>query len=127
MGLYDFWPCLQGSMDVIDLIGGTMGNGRKGVWTVWRERHAAAMRRPCADFEEGLVGIFGGWVAYAEAYREAFESGISNDYVLGPEWARVGRGLLGLLNGPTGRLDCGTLDGAIREALDAHGIEEDGE
>lgn len=51
--------------------------------------------------------------------------GIGEDYVLGPEWATIGRALLALLNGETGRLDCGTLDGIIRDTLRAEGTEDE--
>ena len=43
--------------------------------------------------------------------------------MLGQEWAAMGRALLGLLNGETGRIDCGTLDGDIRRALERNGYE----
>ncbi len=62
-----------------------------------------------------------GWADYARTHRNRFESTIGEDYVLGPQWQAIGEGLLGLLNGETGALDCGTLDGFIRDTMEAHG------
>ncbi len=53
-----------------------------------------------------------------EWYREQFDSDIDDDYVLGPDLQTLlstsdqgerAEALQGLLNGETGRLDCGTL------------------
>ena len=56
-------------------------------------------------------------------HKARFESAIGEDYVLGPQWQAIGEGLRGLLNGETGRLDCGTLDGFILATLDENGID----
>jgi hypothetical protein len=69
------------------------------------------------------------WVmAHNEAidWPKGFESLIGEDYVLGPEWTQIGTAIRGLLNGETGRLDCGTLDGFILETMRENGVEKDG-
>lgn len=59
-----------------------------------------------------IVGLLG----YAHAHKSRYESAIGDDYILGPCWLKIADGLLGLLNGETGNLDCGTMDAAIRNA-----------
>jgi hypothetical protein len=41
--------------------------------------------------------------------------------VIGDAWEEIGRAILVLLNGETGRLDCGTLDAFIRDTLESEG------
>ena len=68
-----------------------------------------------------------GFAQYAETHQRQFESTIGEDYVLGPEWAQIGKGILGLLNGETCRLDCGTVDGFIRDTFTANGFNDEGD
>lgn len=75
--------------------------------------------------EKPFIGMLTAWLEYADTHASNNESGIGEDYVLGPEWETIGRSLLSLLNGSTGRLDCGTLDGLIRSTLVAEGFAED--
>ena len=88
-----------------------------GYWS----RHERAILAPQGS-EAPVVGMLKSWLTYADVHRERFESGIGEDYVLGPEWAKIGVGLLGLLNGECGRLDCGTVDSIIRATLKAEGL-----
>ncbi len=90
--------------------------------TDWLVRHNAAMEAPKGD-EVPIVLLWRGCKAYAETYRRAWGSDIGADYVLGPCFASILSGLRGLLNGPTGRLDCGTLDAAILALAASHGID----
>lgn len=60
---------------------------------------------------------------YAAAYRVRFGDEVGEDYVLGPAVESILLGLLGLLNGPTGAVDCGTLDRLLRETGAAAKIE----
>lgn len=90
----------------------------------WIGQHQQAMVDPRTGHESALVRMLSGWDEYREAHAERFSSGVGDDYVLGPEWKAIGEALLGLLNGETGRLDCGTLDGAIRKALAEEGFSE---
>jgi hypothetical protein len=90
----------------------------------WKARHEQALRAPTpGTHEAALVGMFGAWVAYAEAHRRAYDSPIGDDGVLGDEWRAIGHGLLGLLNGDLGRLDGGSMDRAIRTVLEHAGCE----
>ena len=91
----------------------------------WKERHAAALASPRSGFERALTGMLAGWLRYADAHRNQYESHIGNDGVLGDEWARIGAGLRGLLNGALGRFDAGTLDSLIADTLRAHDFDPD--
>ena len=97
----------------------------------WDTRHNTALGyglgwSPMAiltTHETTTVQMLSAWAGYARAHRERFESLIGEDYVLGPHWAEVGLGVRGLLNGETGRLDCGTLDAFILDTLSENGID----
>ncbi len=82
---------------------------------------ARASRR----FEFAMVTMLDGWLGYADIYKDQYDSLIGDDGVLGPEWESIGQALLGMLNGALGRLDGGTLDGAIRKALADNGCEDE--
>ena len=86
-------------------------------------QHQAAMINP-QGFEV-IVLVYNAWNEYANTYNRRYESFIGDDYVLGPAWAKIGQGLLGLLNGELGRLDGGLMDGGIRATLRAHHINPD--
>lgn len=84
--------------------------------------HCAAWNSP-KGFEVPIVGLIKSAIAYADTHRERYESGIGDDGVLGEEWESIVRACLGLLNGDCGRLDCGTLDGMLREMLRVEGFD----
>ena len=86
------------------------------------QQHAVALSSPFG-IERAIFDMLRGWLHYVDEYRRDTESGIGEDRVLGPEWRDLGRALYGLLNGPTGRLDCGTLYRVIDETLKAEGFE----
>lgn len=88
----------------------------------WQDRHDSAVANPKPD-ERPMVEMISAWAQYAIQHQRRFESTIGEDYVLGPNWQAIGEGLLGLLNGETGRLDCGTLDGFIRDTMKTNDIE----
>ena len=90
----------------------------------WGNRHLSAIRHPIAS-ERSIVVLLRGWLEYADQHKARFESTIGEDGFLGPEWAKMGSSLLELLNGELGRLDGGTLDSIIREALTAEGFDPD--
>lgn len=90
----------------------------------WKDRHKAAILAP-VGFERAIVGGLRAWIDYAAEHAARYGSGIGEDYILGPFWEDWGRCLLGLLDGETGRLDCGTLDAIIRESLMSQGFEEE--
>jgi hypothetical protein len=90
----------------------------------WQDRHLAAIIRPNAT-ERPMVNLISAWVDYAAQHARRFDSKIGDDGVLGPEWAQIGAALHGLLNGETGRLDCGTLDAIIHDNLTTEGFNPD--
>jgi hypothetical protein len=48
---------------------------------------------------------------------------VGEDHFLGKSWARQGFALRELLNGETGRLDCGTLDAILCDNLSEQGFD----
>jgi hypothetical protein len=55
--------------------------------------------------------------------RYGADSKLGQDSVLGEAWLDMAHGYLALLNGETGRLDCGTLDGELRRWAARFGFE----
>ena len=88
------------------------------------QRHEDALNHP-RGVELPIAYMLGAWLLYADLYRERFVSGIGRDYVLGPEWAKIGGALRGLLNGDCGRIDCGAVDAVICDTLKDEGIDPD--
>jgi len=77
-------------------------------------RHHKAIQSP-RGIECAVVALRAGLLQYGLEYAESFEGcQLGGDAVLGDAWLEMARGYLALLNGPTGRLDCGTLDGEVR-------------
>ena len=91
--------------------------------TNWAVRHNQAVAVPKEE-EYGMVHMLRGWTEYAKLHLSRCESPISDDYVLGPEWQAIGEAIRGLLNGETGRLDCGTLDAFILDTMRENGFTE---
>lgn len=76
------------------------------------------------ELEAALVAMTKAWLMYARAHGTRYESAIGQDGVLGEYWNDIGIALRGLLNGETGRLDAGTMDGDLVRALrEVGGIE----
>jgi hypothetical protein len=73
-------------------------------------------------FGHTIARLFDGLRHYADLHRAAYESPIGEDYVLGEYWKQMASGLLGLLNGETGTLDCGTWDRNIRRLAKENGF-----
>lgn len=90
----------------------------------WVDRHRAAVRNPTAR-ERPIVNAFRALVDYAAEHERRYGSPLGHDSVLGPAWLDMARGLRTLLNGETGRLDCGTIDGALVDLAKAAGFEEE--
>lgn len=85
-----------------------MGNRaiRKGINdTGWATRHFTACSFPGTVEEEAIVTLCDGIHRYA-----TLEGMNGGDYVLGAALGHVIVGVRGLLDGQTGRLDCGTVD-----------------
>jgi hypothetical protein len=80
------------------------------------------MRSPAPGFEAAIVRLYGGMADYAEAHSKRYESAVvTDDYVIGDAWERLGNALHDLLNGETGRLDCATLSGDIYRLIEGGG------
>lgn len=86
--------------------------------------HDAAKRDP-RGFELPILGMARCLADYADEHHERYGSDIGEDVFLGREWETMARALLGLLNGETGRLDCGLVDKAIRAMGVAAGVNLD--
>ena len=80
--------------------------------TDWKARHELAMRSPLGS-ERPIVQMIDGLKSYALAHQTRFGWNLERDYVLGPAWLQMVKGLRELLNGDLGRLDGGTVDAAI--------------
>lgn len=93
--------------------------------SAWRYLHERALTHQPDAHERAIVKLLQGWIGYAKAHMDRYEGRVGDDGVLGPEWEAIGRAVLGLLNGQTGRLDCGTLDAIVRATLAAEGLEEE--
>ena len=96
----------------------------------WQDRHDVAVLsngyiRAAKPFESAVAQMIVGWGRYALNHKAEYESSIGDDGVLGPEWLAVGKGLLGLLNGQTGNLDCGTCDAFIRDTVHENGYPDE--
>lgn len=83
------------------------------------------------NFEGALRNMLRGWVEYADAHDVHYSAAngerslLGSDYVIGPEWLTIGHALLELLNGETGRFDCGSLHRNIKRAMREAGFSED--
>lgn len=89
------------------------------------ESHTQAFHTPRAGFESAIVGVFNGLAEYAAAHAKAYGSDLADDGVLGEAWKDAAKAALAMLNGDCGRLDCGTLDSALRELAELAGFDAD--
>ena len=98
---------------------------RGGEVTDWRPRHNQAVENP-QGAERGIVAMVIGARDYLAGYQTQFDDlTLAEDSVLGDAWKEIVEGTLTLLNGPVGRLDCGTLDGYLRGLLKLAGFEDE--
>lgn len=88
----------------------------------WRTQHGIAYATPNRGHERALVHLVQGLHEYARAHCARYESDVGGDGVLGPAFLDIARGVIALLNGESGRLDCGTLDSEIRDLLARSGF-----
>lgn len=92
----------------------------------WQDRHDAAIREPLGfSMEESIVKMLKAWELYAGVHMARYGSSVGNDGVLGEQWEALGDAIRALLDGETGRLDCGTIDGFILSTMRFHGIDVD--
>lgn len=76
-------------------------------------------------FDTCLGQMLRALAAYADTHLAAYESVIASDYIIGAEWRRSLASTRALLNGETGRLDCGDVDRAILAMFQAAGFEDE--
>jgi len=76
------------------------------------------------DQEEPVSVAMDALLQYAQRHEAQFESKLSEDYFLGPEWLKAITGIRALLNG-TGQFDGGTLESVFWSAMDAAGFKEE--
>lgn len=77
------------------------------------------------SFQSSLESILGGLSDYADAHKARYGTPIGADYYISEQWTTTANGLLGLLNGETGRIDCGTFDGQVRKLAARHDVDLD--
>lgn len=81
----------------------------------WLINHHKALQKPRGN-EEPIVTLRSALIQYGVYYSERFEGcKLGEDHLLGSGWLQIAKGYLVLLNGETGRLDCGSLDGELRD------------
>jgi hypothetical protein len=91
----------------------------------WARQHDKAWAVPMHDQEGAIVHLVTALADYADYHQERFESTVGDDGFLGPAWLGILKGTRTLLNGETGRLDCGTVDSMLVRMAQAAGYEEE--
>jgi hypothetical protein len=81
-----------------------------------KNKHLAAIASPNSS-EAPILGLFKAWLMYADDYLNQKGRQVGEDGNVGSEWADIGKGIEGLLNGRIGRLHRKTLHGLIDHAL----------
>ncbi len=92
--------------------------------TGWQTRHIGALKCP-ARAESAIIGMIEAWARYADQHRALYGAKLADDSYLGPIWNDLGRSIHGLLNGETGRLDCGTLSSFIHSTRTCEGFSDE--
>jgi hypothetical protein len=89
----------------------------------WREAHNAAVRNP-RGIEVALMYMYAGLFEYAREIERELGYPVGQDGYAADEFKAMAKAFSALLNMPTGkRLDCGTLDGAVRRLCADNGVE----
>jgi hypothetical protein len=96
-----------------------MANDRNG----WAVRHCEAFDKPRGP-EYPIINLLYALADLATEHESTYGSKIGDDGVLGEYWLQIARGLVGMLNGECGRLDCGTADRTVRALAKACGFDE---
>lgn len=89
------------------------------------EAAASVYNQLAIDERKGILSISHGLTYLGEAYENRFSSSIADDSVLGPAWLDILQGLRTLLNGETGDIDCGKVDGNLVEIAKMAGFDPD--
>lgn len=85
----------------------------------WKKAHMAALFNTPVGL--GLQA----WTLYQKRFKAHFGFGIGEDRALRDHWAEWGLGLMGLLDGITDGLDCGSVWKIIHENLLEEGFDTD--
>ncbi len=89
----------------------------------WLARHNIALQNP-RGAERAIASLRSGLLEYGIQYAVEFQGcELGGDNFLGEAWLELARAYLKLLNGPTGRLDGGALDGEVRDWAKGFGFE----
>jgi hypothetical protein len=91
--------------------------------TCCRLAHRDAAMNPRPGFERAMARMLRGWLEYAETHETRYETPVVDGSFIGPAWEAIGGALRTLLNGECGRLDCGTVDGILLDAMKGAGID----
>lgn len=91
-------------------------------YEAWQQRHQAALENP-QGCEIPIVGLFQALDSYIDTYYKRYQQTVFEDGVLFEGVKEIANGLRILLNGETGRLDCGTLDARLGQILRTCGVE----
>lgn len=84
--------------------------------------HNRAFAHPAEGFENAIAHLVRGLIAYRQAYVVRYHVEISDDPSLREDWLSIARGIIGLLDGDTGRFSCAKLDGLIRSTAEDAGF-----
>ncbi len=83
----------------------------------WATRHNAALGAP-RGFEIAVVYMLRGLHSYRVLHLARYECDVLDDGEFGDGIQDIARGVRTLLNGETGRLDCGTIDSYLCEIVE---------
>lgn len=89
---------------------------RSTLQTGWDKRHNVALDQPQGP-EVAIVTLLLGLETYIVSHKARYDSDVWDDGVLAYGVVDIVKGIRTLLNGETGRLDCGTIDGRMCELL----------
>jgi len=75
--------------------------------------------------EQAIVHACESLRLFGESHAELYNSPIGEDGVLGECWTDMAKALIGMLNGESGRLDCGTVESSIRYMAEEFGFDRE--
>lgn len=105
-----------------------LGREPIGADQAYKERHAASLGQYGirTNTEQAYALMLRGWLMFADAHRDEYGSEIGEDGYTGDEaWLPIAKGLRAMLSCDLGRrMDCGTVDGIILDALTKAGYSE---
>lgn len=88
--------------------------------TGWATRHRSALTTPRRGTEKALVVMLIGWAEWADTVHGP----IGHDHYVGREWMAIASALCRLLSADVGeRIDCGSIDGWLRETATREGVD----